>query len=56
MTEEEKKIIKEIMTQRRLPYSIELEEVQGDKYIVRNTFGSKIVYVKKGEIYHLEKD
>jgi hypothetical protein len=47
--EEEKQIIEEIIRKRRLPYSIELIEVQGDKYTVRNNFGSIIVYVKKGE-------
>lgn len=49
--QEEKKIIDEIIKQRRLPYSIQLLEVQGDKYKVRNTFGSEIIFVKKGELY-----
>ncbi|MFX0071538.1 MAG: hypothetical protein ACFFAO_10655 [Candidatus Hermodarchaeota archaeon] len=54
MTENKKKIIEDIMSQRRLPYSIELIEVKDNKYIVRNTFGSTIVYVKKGDNYILE--
>ena len=49
--EEEKQIVQEIMKNRRLPYSIELLDVQGNKYTVRNTFGSTIVYEKKGETY-----
>ena len=53
--EEEKQIIKDIMRKRRLPYSIELLDVDGDKYTVRNTFGSTIVYIKKGEIYEVEE-
>ncbi len=48
---EEKKIVDGIIKQRRLPYSIELLDVQGDKYTVRNNFGSNIVYIKKGEVY-----
>ena len=51
---EEKEIIEEILKARRLPYSIELLDVQGDKYTVRNNFGSTIVYIKKGEHYILE--
>ncbi len=53
---EEKKIINEIMNQRRLSYSIEVLEVQGNKYTVRNNFGSTITYVKKGEIYFTEAE
>ena len=53
---EEKQIIEEILRARRLPYSIELLDVQGDKYTVRNNFGSTIVYVKKGEQYLLEDE
>ena len=49
-----KKIIEDIMKQRRMSYSIEILDVQGDKYTIRNNFGSTIVYVKKGEIYFLE--
>jgi len=40
------------MKQRRLPYSIELLEIDGDKYTVQNNFGSNIVYIKKGENYY----
>ena len=46
---EEKKIISEILNQRRLAYSIEVLDVQGDKYIIRNNFGSTITYIKKGD-------
>lgn len=53
---EEKKIVEEIMIARRLPYSIELREVQGDKYIVRNNFGSDIVYIKKDDHFYLEAE
>jgi hypothetical protein len=53
---EEKQIIEEIMKQRRLAYSIELLDVQGDKYITRNNFSSTIVYVKKGENFLLEEE
>ena len=53
--EEEKIIIKDIMQKRRLPFSIELLDVDGDKYTVRNTFGSTIVYIKKGEMYEVEE-
>ena len=53
---EEKQIIEEILKSRRLPYSIELLDVQGDKYTVRNNFGSTIVYIKKGELYYLEDE
>lgn len=54
-SEEEKKIIEEILNQRRLSYSIEILDIQGDKYTVRNNFGSTIVYVKKGDNYILEE-
>ena len=54
--QEEKKIIEDIMKQRRLSYSIEILDVQGDKYTIRNNFGSTIVYVKKGNIYSLEEE
>ncbi|MFX0103873.1 MAG: hypothetical protein ACFE75_00075 [Candidatus Hodarchaeota archaeon] len=53
--EEEKKIIEEILKQRRLSYSIEILDVQGDKYTIRNNFGSKIVYMKKGDSFILEE-
>ncbi len=53
---EEKKIINEILNQRRLSYSIEVLDVQGDKYTIRNNFGSTITYVKKGDNYILETE
>ncbi|MFX1308667.1 MAG: hypothetical protein ACFFB6_10770 [Promethearchaeota archaeon] len=53
---EEKKIIEDIMKQRRLSYSIEILDIQGDKYTIRNNFGSTIVYVKKNENYLLEDE
>ena len=53
---EEKKIISEILKDRKLPYSIELLEVEGDKYTVRNNFGSTVVYKKKGSKYFLEDE
>ena len=53
---EEKKIIEEIMKERRLPYSIEILDVEGNKYTVRNNFGSTIVYIKKGDKYFVEQD
>jgi hypothetical protein len=55
-SQEEKKIINEILNQRRLSYSIEVLDVQGDKYTIRNNFGSTITYVKKGDSYLLEKE
>lgn len=51
---EEKKIVEEILKDRRLPHSIEILDVDGDKYTVRNNFGSTITYYKKGENYFLE--
>jgi len=54
--EEEKKIIENILTQRRLSYSLEILDVQGDKYTVRNNFGSTIIYVKKDDIFYLEDE
>lgn len=53
-SQEEKKIIEEIMSQRRLSYSIEVLDIQGDKYTIRNNFGSSMIYVKKGEHFLLE--
>lgn len=50
---EEKKIVDEIIKNRRLSYSIEILEVEGDKYTIRNNFGSTIVYHKKGKNYFL---
>ena len=55
-SKEEKKIINEILNQRRLSYSIEVLDVQGDKYTIRNNFGSTITYVKKGDNYILEAE
>jgi len=52
--EEEKKIISEIIKHRRIPYSIELLDIDGDKITVRNNFGSTITYFKKGEDYILD--
>ena len=52
---EEKKIIEEIIRKRSLPYSLELIEVQGEKYTVRNNFGSNIVYIKKGDDFIIEQ-
>ena len=53
---EEKKIIEDILRKRRLSHSIELLDVQGDKYTVRNNFGSTIVYIKKDNNYFLEAE
>lgn len=55
-SKEEKKIIDEILDQRRLSYSIEILDIQGDKYTVRNNFGSTIVYLKKNNGYYLEEE
>ncbi len=54
--EEEKKIIEDILTQRSLSYSIEILDVQGDKYTIRNNFGSTIIYVKKNDRFYLEDE
>ena len=54
--QEEKKIIGDLLKQRRLSYSIEILDVQGDKYTIRNNFGSTIVYIKKGENYYVEEE
>jgi hypothetical protein len=51
MAKKEKEIIDDIISKRRLPYSIELLEVSGDKYTVLSNFGSKVIYIKKGEDY-----
>lgn len=53
---EEKRIVEEILRNRRLPYSIELLDIEGDKYTVRNNFGSTVVYQKKDDNYYLEKE
>ncbi len=55
-TVEEERIVNEILKDRALSYSIELLEVEGDKYTVRNTFGSTIIYKKKGSKYFLEDE
>ena len=54
--EEEQQICADILKQRRLSYSFEVLEVEGDKYTIRTNFGSKIVYYKKGNHYYLEED
>jgi hypothetical protein len=54
--DEEKRIVEEILQNRRLPYSIELLDVEGDKYTVRNNFGSTVVYFKKDDSYYLETE
>lgn len=54
--EEERKLVNEIISNRRLPYSVEILDVSGDKYTVRNNFGSTTVYVKKDENYYLESE
>lgn len=54
--EDEKKIIEDIINQRRLPYSIQIVKVEGDNYTITNNFGSTIVYIKKGENYFLEEE
>ncbi|MHA2283611.1 MAG: hypothetical protein ACXAC5_22445 [Promethearchaeota archaeon] len=53
---EEKRIVEEILQNRRLPYSIELLDVEGEKYTVRNNFGSTVVYIKKDDVYYLESE
>ncbi|MHA1931184.1 MAG: hypothetical protein ACW96X_01515 [Promethearchaeota archaeon] len=55
-SKEEKKIIEDILDQRRLSYSIEILDIQGDKYTVRNNFGSTIVYIRKNNMYYLEDE
>ncbi len=53
---EEKRIVEEILENRRLPYSIELLEVDDNKYTVRNNFGSTVIYIKKDDSYYLEEE
>ncbi|MBY8983335.1 MAG: hypothetical protein KGD57_10320 [Candidatus Lokiarchaeota archaeon] len=53
---EKRALVKDIVGNRRLPYSLEILEVQGDKVKVLNNFGSEIVYIKKGEQYFLEEE
>jgi len=55
-SKEEKKIVEDILNKRRLPYSIEILDIQGDKYTVRNNFGSTTVYIKKDDKYFLEEE
>ncbi len=53
---EEKRIVEEILENRRLPYSIELLEVDDNKYTVRNNFGSTVVYYLRNSEYFLEEE
>ncbi|MFX1573043.1 MAG: hypothetical protein ACFFB0_09860 [Promethearchaeota archaeon] len=53
---EEKIIVSDILKKRRLSYSIEILDIQGDRYTVRNNFGSTIVYIKKNDDYFLESE
>jgi len=53
---EEKRIVEEILKDRRIPYSIELLEVDDTKYTVRNNFGSTVVYIKQDDNYYLEEE
>ena len=55
-SKEEKKIVEDILNKRSLSYSIEILDVQGDKYTVRNNFGSTTIYIKKNDIYFLEEE
>jgi len=55
-SKEEKKIIEDILDQRKLYYSIEIIDIQGDKYTIRNNFGSTTVYIKKDNSYFLEDE
>lgn len=54
--QEEKKTIDEIIKDRRLSYSIQIKEVDGDKYVVESNFSSEITYIKKGDNYFLESE
>ncbi len=57
MDPEEKRVIAEqIVRSRRLPYSIEVVEVNNNNYKVINNFGSEITYIKKGDTYYLEEE
>ncbi len=53
---EEKKVINDILKSRKVSYSMELINVDGDKYTVQNNFDSKVIYIKKGNDYFLEKE
>ncbi|MFX1498345.1 MAG: hypothetical protein ACFFBH_12530 [Promethearchaeota archaeon] len=55
-SEEEKKIVEEILKDRRLAYSIEILDVEGNKFVVRNNFGTTITYYKKGDHYFLTEE
>ena len=55
-SKEEKKIVEDILNKRRLSYSIEILDVQGDKYTIRINFGSTTVYIKKNGDYFLEDE
>ena len=52
---EELKILNDLIKHRRIPYSIELLDVDGDKITIRNNFGSTITYLKKNDDYILEE-
>jgi hypothetical protein len=54
--EEKRMIAKEIVRERRLPYSIEVVEEKNDKYRVINNFGSETTYIKKDGHYFLEDE
>ena len=53
---EEKSIVDDILKNRRIPYSIELLEVDDNKYKIRNNFGSIVIYIKKDDNYYLEEE
>ena len=53
---EEKVIVTDILKKRRLSYSIEILDVQGERFTVRNNFGSTLVYIKKNDDYFLEEE
>ena len=53
---EEQQIIAEILKDRRLSYSFDIVDVQGDKYTIKNNFGSTIIYYKKGNHFYLENE
>ena len=53
---EEKRIVEDILKNRRIPYSIELLEVDDNKYTVRNNFGSTVVYIKQDDNFYLEEE
>ncbi|TXT65372.1 MAG: hypothetical protein BAJALOKI3v1_110074 [Promethearchaeota archaeon] len=54
--EEKHMIAKEIVRERRLPYSIEVVEENNNKYRVINNFGSETTYIKKDGHYFLEDE